>query len=68
MRLARQLAMAHRIEREIEAGAIAHHAQAARILGVTRARMSQIAALYLLPAEMQDAIQIGHATGTERSI
>ena len=39
-RLARQLALAQHIERLVEGGAVKNHAQAARLLGVTRARVA----------------------------
>jgi len=41
-RRARQLALAHWIERKIEAGELRNYAHAAAVLGVSRARVSQI--------------------------
>lgn len=44
---ARQLALAYWIERQIEAGRHKNYAHAARVLGVSRARMSQVQGLVL---------------------
>ena len=53
-----RLALAHLIERKIEAGELRDYAEAA-LLGVTRARLSQLADLVLLPADVQSAILEG---------
>ena len=50
---------AYLIERKIEAGELRDYAEAARILGVTRARLSQLADLVLLPADVQSSILEG---------
>ena len=50
------LALAHHIERKIGDGELRDYAHAAEVLGVTRARVSQIGALTLLAPEIQEAI------------
>ena len=55
-RVARLLALAHRIDRMVRDGEIADYAEAARRLGLTRARVTQITNLLLLAPEIQDAI------------
>jgi len=55
-RVARLLALAHRIDGNIRSGEIRDWADAARLLGVTRGRMTQIANLLLLAPEIQEAI------------
>lgn len=67
-RLARLLALAYRVEAAIETGELKHHAEAARRLGVTRARMSQVAALRWLPIEEQEEILRGRATTSEHGL
>jgi hypothetical protein len=67
------LALAHRIEDMIVDGEIADWAEAARLSGLTRARMSQVAALVLLAPEIQEAIlelppTTGRDTITEREL
>jgi len=42
-RVARLLALAHRIDEMIRSGELKNWAEAARLIGVTRARMTQIA-------------------------
>ncbi len=55
-RIARLLAQAHRIDRMIREGELRDLADAAREIGVTRARMTQIMNLLLLAPEIQEAI------------
>ena len=55
-RVARTLALAHRIDGMIRAGELRNLADAARAIGVTRARMTQIVNLLLLAPEIQEAI------------
>ena len=57
--VARRLALAYYIERCIEVGVIADYAAAARRLGISRARMTQVMDLMLLPVQTQDAILLG---------
>ncbi len=55
-RVARMLALAHKIDSQIRAGGFRDLAEAARSIGVTRARVTQIANLLLLAPEIQAAI------------
>jgi hypothetical protein len=55
-RVARLLALAHDIERRIRDGELADLAHAARSLGLTRARVTQIANLTLLAPAIQEEI------------
>ncbi len=55
-RVARMLALAHNIDAKIRAGEFQDLADAARAIGVTRARMTQITNLLLLAPEIQEAI------------
>ncbi len=55
-RVARTLALAHRIDGMIQAGEFRDLADAARAIGVTRARMTQIMNLLLLAPAIQEAI------------
>ncbi len=71
-RVVRLLAMAHSIERRVLAGELRDYAHAARALGLTRARVTQIANLLLLAPEIQEAIANLPATNrnviTERQL
>ena len=55
-RIARLLALAHKIDAMIRSGEIPDLATAARLCGVTRPRMTQISNLRLLAPEIQEAI------------
>lgn len=55
-RVARLLALAHRIDAMIGSGEIHDLATAARLCGLTRARMTQVMNLLLLAPEVQEAI------------
>src|SRR5713226_5882639 len=55
-RVTRLLALAHRIDGMIRSGEIRNWAEAARLAGVTRARMTQIAKLLLLAPKIQENI------------
>ena len=55
-RVARVLALAHKIDVKIRAGELRDLADAGRAIGVTRARISQITKLLLLAPEIQEAI------------
>jgi hypothetical protein len=55
-RVARMLALAHRLQEAIERGEYQDRAELARVLGVTKARVSQILDLTLLAPEIQDEI------------
>ena len=52
-RVARLLALAYLVERKIEAGEIGSYSRAARMLGMSRSRMSQVVALL-------DRINVSH--------
>lgn len=62
------LVLAHHIEARIRAGEIRDWAEASRLVGVTRARMTQIANLLLLAPTIQEALLGGHDPVTERRI
>lgn len=55
-RVARFLALAHRIDGMIRAGELRDWAEAARLVGVTRARMTQIGNLTILAPALQELI------------
>jgi hypothetical protein len=55
-RVARLLALAHRIDAKIRSGELKNWAEAAKMVSVTRARMTQIANLVLLAPTIQGAI------------
>ena len=65
-RLARQLALAYHVERLIEKGVLKDYAEAARLLGLTRARMTQIVNLRWLSPKLQEAILEGTIMVAER--
>ncbi len=67
-RAARMLALAHYVERLVEEGSVASYADAARQLGVTRARMSQILNLLNLPPRVQEGLLLGDLHLSERRI
>jgi len=66
-RAARMLALAHHVERLIEAGELSGYAEAARSLGLTRARLTQVMKLLLLAPQIQEKVLTGKLDGTERS-
>ena len=66
--LARRLALAHYIERLIDQGKIRHYAHAARILRITRARMTQVMDLMLLPMDVQEQILTDGLKSSEREL
>ena len=67
-RAALMLALAHHVERLIEAGDIASYAGAARALGLTRARLTQVTNLLLLAPEIQERVLKGELRATERAL
>ncbi len=67
-RAARMLALAHYVERLVEEGAVKSYAQAARQLGVTRARISQILNLLNLPPHVQEGLLLGDLHLSQRGI
>jgi hypothetical protein len=72
--VARQLALAHEIERRIRAGELDDLAHAARMFGLTRARLTQISNLLLLAPVIQEEIlvmppiTVGRDRITERTL
>ena len=73
-RVTRHLALAHEIERRIRAGELDDLAHAARVFGLTRARVTQIGSLTLLAPAIQEGIlalqpvTIGRDPITERTM
>ncbi len=65
-RVTRLLALAHKIDGMIRSGELKDWAEAARLVGVTRARMTQIANLLLLAPAIQESL-IGSSPGTDIS-
>ncbi len=62
------LALAHHVERLIEAGELTGYSEAAQILGVTRARLTQVMNLLLLAPKVQERV-LGDEVGvTEKSL
>ena len=55
-RVARTLVLAHKIDGMVRAGELRNLAHAARVVGVTRARMTQVMNLLLLAPDIQEAI------------
>ena len=56
------------IERLIDSGKLKDYAQAATTLGLTRARLTQIANLLLLAPSIQERVLIGDLRVSERSL
>ncbi len=67
-RAARMLALAHYVERLVEEGAVKSYSDAARQLGVSRARMAQITNLLNLPPRVQEGLLLGKIDLSERRI
>lgn len=55
-RRVRQLALAYHLEALVETGVLPDYAEAARRLGVSRARVSQLLRLRYLPARTQELL------------
>ena len=66
--IARRLALAHHVEALIANGELAGLADAAKRLGITRARMTQIADLALLAPQIQSAIALGEVRPNDRQL
>jgi hypothetical protein len=62
------LALAHHVETLIANGELAGLADAAKRLGLTRARMTQIADMTLLAPEIQSAIALGEVRPNDRQL
>ena len=72
-RVAHRLALAHRIDAEIESGRFEDYADVARKHGLTRARLSQLMNLLLLAPDIQEEIlrlefAVGREVVSERSL
>ncbi len=67
-RTARMLALAHHVERLIEAGELESYSAAADALGLTRARLTQVMNLLLLAPKIQEGIATGELVLTERAL
>ena len=66
-RTARLLALAHHIDRLVDDGRLRDYAEAADILGLTRARLTQVMNLVLLAPEIQEAV-VGEGAMSERDL
>lgn len=55
-RVARLLALAHRYQGLVQSGAVKDYADLARLMGVSRARVTQVMNLILLAPDIQEAI------------
>ncbi len=67
-RIARMLALAYYVERQIESGEIKDYAEAARRLRVSRARISQVVDLVNLAPSVQERILDGKIAIAERNL
>ena len=67
-RTARMLALAYKVEREVEEGRLNNYAEAARRLGITRGRMAHVLALLNLASPIQEATLLGAARLNERRL
>ena len=67
-RLARMLALAHLVERRVESGELRDYAAAARTLGISRARMTQLMNLLVLSPMIQERILTGENAFSERGL
>jgi len=62
------LSLAHHIERLVEKGQIRDYAEAAKALGLTRARLTQVMRMLLLAPGIQAALLIGELRISERTL
>ncbi len=67
-RVARQLALAHYVEQLVSEGQLKDYARAAEILGVTRARVTQVMTLLNLSPDIQERILVGDLRVSERRL
>ena len=67
-RLTRLLALAHRWNRLVEEGVVANHAEIARMMGLSRARVTQIMDLLYLAPEIQEYILSSSTDGSQKVI
>lgn len=66
--ISRRIALAHHIEALIEAGELSDYADAAKRLGLSRARLTQVADLALLAPDIQAAVLLGHVEPRDRHL
>ena len=62
------LALAHHIERLVDEGVIGDYAEAARVIGVPRVRLTQVMNLVLLSPALQEKVLTGNIVSTEHSL
>jgi hypothetical protein len=67
-RVARQLALGHRIEQMVDNNEVKDHASVARLLGVSRARIAQVTGLALLAPSIQERLLDGSIRLSERTL
>ena len=67
-RVARQLALAHSIEQLVEQEGVKNLAEVARVIGVSRARVTQIVGLLGLSPQLQELILSGQLHIAERQL
>jgi hypothetical protein len=67
-RAARMLALAYHLDRLIEDGVLRDYADAAQVLGVSRARVTQIMDLLGLPPAAKEEFLDGRRAASERSL
>ena len=65
---ARNLALAHHVERLIDRGVIADYTQAARMLGVSQPRMTHLMSLLLLAPAIQEAILLAKIAPRDKKL
>lgn len=65
---ARNLALAHHIERLIERGLVADYTAAANMLGVSQPRMTHLMGLLMLSPAIQEAIILGTITPGDKRL
>ena len=62
------LALAHYVERLVDAGELESYAAAAHALGLTRARLTQVMKLVLLAPKIQERILLEDTRTSERAL
>jgi hypothetical protein len=62
------LALAHHVERLIDAGVLKDYADAARQLGMAKSHMTHVTNLLRLSPEIQEALLTGAVDATERAL
>ncbi len=67
-RVASLLALAHYVERLVEGGTLKDYADTTRLLGMTRARMTQVINLLNLSPAIQEAVLLGDLKVSERQL